>query len=82
MRRAAAFDMDVVFYDPFVPNGYELALGVRRADSLAELMAQYRALDYSVLEAGKDRLLNRLANDWAQIKACLPVPFSPAPAGS
>ena len=40
MRRAAAFDMDVVFYDPFVPNGYELALGVRRADSLAELMGQ------------------------------------------
>ncbi len=40
MRRAGAFDMDVVFYDPFVPNGYELALGVRRADSLAELMAQ------------------------------------------
>lgn len=40
MRRAAAFDMDVVFYDPYVPNGYELALGVRRADSLAELMAQ------------------------------------------
>ena len=40
IRRAAAFDMDVVFYDPFVPNGYELALGVRRADSLAELMGQ------------------------------------------
>jgi phosphoglycerate dehydrogenase-like enzyme len=40
MRRAAAFDMDVVFYDPYVPNGYELALGVRRAGSLAELMAQ------------------------------------------
>jgi len=40
MRRAAAFDMDVVFFDPFVPNGYELALGVRRADSLAELMGQ------------------------------------------
>jgi phosphoglycerate dehydrogenase-like enzyme len=40
MRRAAAFDMDVVFYDPYVPNGYELALGVRRADSLAELMGQ------------------------------------------
>ena len=51
------------------------------SDRLAELIAQYRALDYSVLEAGKDRLLNRLANDWAQIKACLPAPFSPAPAG-
>jgi phosphoglycerate dehydrogenase-like enzyme len=40
MRRAAAFDMDVVFFDPYVPSGYELALGVRRADSLAELMGQ------------------------------------------
>ncbi len=51
------------------------------SDMLAELIAEYRALDYSVLEAGKDRLLNRLPNDWAQIKACLPAPFSPAPAG-
>ena len=48
---------------------------------LAELIAEYRALDYSVLEAGKDRLLNRLPNDWAKIKACLPAPFFPAPAG-
>jgi phosphoglycerate dehydrogenase-like enzyme len=39
-RRAKAFDMDVVFYDPHVPNGYQFAIGVRRADSLAELMGQ------------------------------------------
>jgi lactate dehydrogenase-like 2-hydroxyacid dehydrogenase len=39
-RRAKAFDMDVVFYDPYQPNGYELAIGVRRADTLAELMGQ------------------------------------------
>lgn len=39
-RRAKAFDMDVVFFDPYQPNGYELALGFRRADSLAELLAQ------------------------------------------
>jgi phosphoglycerate dehydrogenase-like enzyme len=39
-RRAAAFDMDVVFHDPYQPSGYELALGVRRADTLAELMGQ------------------------------------------
>jgi lactate dehydrogenase-like 2-hydroxyacid dehydrogenase len=38
--RAKAFDMDVVFYDPYVSNGAELALGIRRADSLAELMGQ------------------------------------------
>jgi phosphoglycerate dehydrogenase-like enzyme len=38
--RAKAFDMDVVFYDPYRPSGVELSLGVRRAESLAELMGQ------------------------------------------
>ncbi len=38
--RAKAFGMDVVFYDPYKSNGSDLALGVRRADSLAELFAQ------------------------------------------
>ena len=37
------------------------------SDRPAELITQYRALDYSVLEAGKDRLLNRFPNDWAKI---------------
>ncbi len=40
IRRAGAFDMDRVFYDPYQPSGLELALGVRRADSLEELMGQ------------------------------------------
>ena len=40
MRRAQAFDMDCVFYDPYQPSGLELALGVRRVDTLHELMAQ------------------------------------------
>ena len=39
-RRAKAFDMDVVFYDPYQPPGYQYAIGVRRAESLAELMGQ------------------------------------------
>ena len=38
--RAKAFGMDVVFYDPFRPNGAELALGIRRAKTLEELLAQ------------------------------------------
>ncbi|XOV86583.1 MAG: C-terminal binding protein [Pseudomonadota bacterium] len=38
--RAKAFDMDVVFYDPYKPNGSELALGIRRAASLEELFGQ------------------------------------------
>src|ERR1700722_18575962 len=40
MLRAKAFDMDVVFYDPYQPNGYQFAIGVRRVDTLAELMGQ------------------------------------------
>ena len=39
-RRAKAFDMDVVCYDPYLPNGVELALGIRRVQSLEELMGQ------------------------------------------
>lgn len=38
--RAKAFGMDVVFYDPYLENGRDLALGVRRVHSLAELFAQ------------------------------------------
>src|SRR3974390_3032053 len=32
--------MNVVYYDPYQPNGYQFALGVRRAETLAELMGQ------------------------------------------
>lgn len=39
-RRAKAFDMDVTFFDPYQPNGVELALGIRRSDSLEELMGE------------------------------------------
>ena len=38
-RRAKAFDMRVIFHDPYRENGVELALGIERADSLEELMA-------------------------------------------
>ena len=40
IRRAQAFDKDCVFYDPYQPNGVELALNLRRARSLEELMGQ------------------------------------------
>lgn len=38
--RAKAFGMDVVFFDPFKPNGYDKALSIRRANSLHELLRQ------------------------------------------
>lgn len=38
--RAKALGMDVVFHDPYVPDGRDKAIGVRRAESLRELLAQ------------------------------------------
>jgi phosphoglycerate dehydrogenase-like enzyme len=38
--RARAFGFRVVFFDPYLPNGAELALGVGRAPSLEELLRQ------------------------------------------
>lgn len=35
--RARALGMDVVYYDPYKPHGYDKALGVRRAESLEAL---------------------------------------------
>jgi len=36
--RAKALGMDVVFYDPYVKDGVDKALGVRRAETLEELL--------------------------------------------
>lgn len=38
--RAKAFGFDVVYYDPFVPQGRDKSLGIRCADSLEELLSQ------------------------------------------
>ena len=38
--RAKAFGFDVLFYDPFVRDGLDKALGVRRVDSLSDLLQQ------------------------------------------
>jgi D-3-phosphoglycerate dehydrogenase/C-terminal binding protein len=38
--RAKALGMDVAFFDPYKPDGYDKALGVRRADTLDELLKQ------------------------------------------
>jgi C-terminal binding protein len=38
--RAKAFNFRVAFYDPHLPNGVELALGINRAASLEDLLRQ------------------------------------------
>lgn len=38
--RAKALGMDVAFYDPYKSDGYDRAIGVRRVETLGELLAQ------------------------------------------
>jgi D-3-phosphoglycerate dehydrogenase/C-terminal binding protein len=42
--RAKSLGMDVAYYDPYKPDGYDKALGVRRVETLAELLAQVLVL--------------------------------------
>src|SRR4051812_6680922 len=37
--RAKALGMDVIFYDPYKPDGYDKALGIRRIESFDEFLA-------------------------------------------
>lgn len=38
--RGKTLGMDVVFYDPYKPDGYDKSLGIRRAETLEELLRQ------------------------------------------
>lgn len=38
--RGKALGMEVVFYDPYIPDGYDKALGVRRCETLEELLGE------------------------------------------
>lgn len=46
--RAKAFGFRVVFYDPYLPNGVELGLGIQRAATLEDLLAQTDTLSIHV----------------------------------
>jgi len=43
-HRAKALGMNVVFHDPYVPDGWERSHGVRRAETLVELLSQANVL--------------------------------------
>ncbi len=42
--RAKAHGMHVAFYDPYLPDGYDKALGIERVETLDELLAQTHIL--------------------------------------
>ncbi len=57
--RARAFGMEVVFFDPYLPNGTDLALGFRRVSSLKDLLSQADAVSlHTPLTAETKDLIN------------------------
>ena len=57
--RAKAFGMDVVVYDPYISNGSELAVGVRRVHSLTELFSQCDIVSvHAPLSEETEKLIN------------------------
>lgn len=53
--RARAFGMALAFYDPYAPNGLEIAVGARRCQSLDELMASSDVVSLHAPLSGETR---------------------------
>lgn len=61
-QRAHAFGLDVVFYDPYEAPGLEKAMGIRRAESLEELLRQSDILSiHCYLDSGSHHLIDARA---------------------
>ena len=64
-RRALAMGMDVRFYDPFKPDGYDKANGIRRVESLEELMKESFILSlHCPLNEESKHLINAETLQW------------------
>jgi C-terminal binding protein len=63
--RAKALGFDVVFFDPYVRDGTDKAIGVRRAETLEELVRQSNVLScHCDLNADTRHIVNRQVIDW------------------
>lgn len=56
-RRAAAFDMRVVFFDPYLPSGVDLATGYDRVHSLGALLGQSDVVSIHAPLSGETRCM-------------------------
>ncbi|MFM7316999.1 MAG: C-terminal binding protein [bacterium] len=60
--RAKAFGLDVVFYDPYLPDGIDKALGIRRAWTLDEMLPQCQFLSlHCYLDEASHHLIDERA---------------------
>jgi C-terminal binding protein len=65
--RAKALGMDVAYYDPYKPLGYDKALGIRRVQRYDDLLAQAHILSYHCALTEETRhLFNRKSLDIIQ----------------
>jgi D-3-phosphoglycerate dehydrogenase/C-terminal binding protein len=55
--RAKALGMDVVFYDPYVPDGTDKSLGVRRTETLDELLQTAHIISLHCLHSAETHKL-------------------------
>jgi D-3-phosphoglycerate dehydrogenase/C-terminal binding protein len=70
--RAKPLGLNVLFYDPYVPDGTDKALGVRRCDSLRALLEQSDIVSlHCPLSEETRRLINRESLLWMQPGAYL-----------
>ncbi len=73
--RAKALGFRVVFYDPYRPNGTELALGIARAATLEALLAQSNILSVHVPLTGRRAACSAPRSS----PPCRPAPSSSTP---
>ena len=60
--RARALGMDVAFHDPYKTDGYDRSLGIRRLETLAELLGQAHVISlHCPLTSETERLINAAA---------------------
>jgi len=60
--RAKSFGMDVAFYDPYKPDGFDKALGIRRVETLFELLGQAHVVSmHCPLTRDTEKLINAAA---------------------
>lgn len=83
--RAKAFGFNVLFYDPYLSDGTERALGLQRVSTLQDLLFHS---DCVTLHCGLNEHNHHLINDFTvkQVRACtaspaVPSPTTPAPPG-
>jgi phosphoglycerate dehydrogenase-like enzyme len=70
--RAKALGLQTRFYDPYLPSGYEKAIGIARADSLEALLREADVVSLHVpLDAGTLHLMDTPQFDWMKKTAYL-----------